>query len=130
MALKMTGGAWIAANDENRGQRDHLRKAFFSEAGLKPVSSLREVSLPGHVRLERTLALFEEASAKRINSADSLEPVISQMKAEIASLGLAAPEVMQGLQSQPLGLLGFSPETFKTFFDVDLETTFARSFMG
>ncbi len=130
MALKIIGDAWISANDENRGQRDAMRKQFFAQAGVTPASSLREVFIPGHVRLQHTLALFEDASAERIDGTESLEAVIAQMKLEIASLGLAAPDVMQMAQLQSSGLLGLSPEAFKAFFDVDLETTFGRSFMG
>ena len=58
MALKITSGAWIAANRENREIRNSKRQQTFDEAGVQPAPSMRDIHVPAKVRLERTVALF------------------------------------------------------------------------
>ncbi len=130
MALKITAGEWIAANDENREQRDTKRKEFFEQSGIMPAERIRDVFVPGTARLSRTLPLFEAASANRVGGNEVLSATVQQMMTEIMILGLAVPDVMPAVEHKAIGMLGLSPEAFKNFFNLDLETTFAKSFMG
>lgn len=130
MALKMTSGAWFAANDENRQQRDSKRKEFFEQSGTVPAKSMRDVFVPGSVRLARALALFETATALRIGGDEQLAAIVEQMKNEIGLVGLAASTIMPSVERQAIGMLGASPEAFNHFFDVDLETSLGHAFRG
>lgn len=129
MALKIISGAWLAANDENRQQRDSKRKEFFAQSGIVPAKRMRDVFVPGEVRLERTLGLFEAATAGRVGGDQQLAAIVDQMKNEIGLIGLAASNIMPSVEQQAIGMLGYSPEAFKNFFDVDLETSLGRAFM-
>jgi hypothetical protein len=126
MALKITSGAWIAANRENREQRNSKRQQTFDEAGVKPASSLREVHVPAKARLGRTVALFPDAAGSRIKD-DNLAAITERMNAAISAIGLSAPPVMRDVERQTLGILGYSPEVLKAFFDADHDTSLERS---
>jgi hypothetical protein len=126
MALKMTSGPWIAANRENRVQRNAKRQQTFDEAGVKPAPSLRETHVPSKARLEQTLALFPDAAGSRIVD-ENLEKITARMNAAIGALGLSAPSVMRDTEFQTLGILGFSPEVMKAFFEADHDTSLELS---
>lgn len=128
MALKIISGAWFAANDENRQQRDSKRKEFFEQSGIVPAKRMRDVFVPGSVRLERTLGLFEAATAERVGGDQQLAAIVDQMKSEIGFIGLAASNIMPEVERQAIGMLGYSPEAFKKFFNVDLETALGHAF--
>ena len=95
-----------------------------------PAKRMREVFVPGPARLSRTVALFETAKASRLDDAHMLAQVVQQLESAIAEIGLASPAIMPEVEQKPLGMLGSSPEAFKKFFDVDLETSLGRAFMG
>ena len=122
MTLKMTSGPWIAANRENRAQRNAKRQQMFEEAGVTPAPSMREIHVPGKARLERTMALFGDAGGSRIKD-ENLAAIAARMKAMIDETGLSTPAVMRDIERQTLGILGFSPEVLKAFFDADHDTS-------
>jgi hypothetical protein len=126
MALKITSGAWIAANRENRSQRNAKRQQLFDEAGIQPALSMRDVHVPAKARLEKTMALFADAAGSRIKDVN-LASAADLMKAAIHTIGLSAPPVMRDVERQTLGILGFSPEVLKAFFEADHDTSLERS---
>ena len=52
------------------------------------------------------------------------------MRLAIDSVGLSAPPVMRGIERQTLGILGYSPEVLKAFFEADHDTSLELSTTG
>jgi hypothetical protein len=87
---------------------------------------MRQVHVNAKARLNGTMALFPDAAGSRIND-DNLAHVTELMKMAIHSVGLSAPSIMRGVERQTLGILGFSPEVLKAFFESDHDTSLERS---
>lgn len=122
MAIKIISGAWIAANHENRKQRNTKRQQTFDEAGIKPAPSMRDVHVPAQSRLPQTLALFPDAAGSRVKD-DNLAAIAGRMKAEIEASGFAAPSVMPPVEQQSLGVVAYSVELLQLYFDTDQVTS-------
>lgn len=126
MALKIISGAWISANDENREIRNSKRDQTFQEAGIKPASSMRDVHIPAQSRRSRTEALFSDAAGSRIKD-DNLSKVVGQMQAALMGTGLSAPQIMPMLEQKSLGIVAYSPELLRLFFETDVLTSLEES---
>ena len=126
MALKTTSGAWTAAWEENRMQRNAAREAFFTAAGFKPATSLRDIQLSPATRITRLLNLAQIAASPRIEGA-GLAEIAQQAALQMALVGLAVPNVALHVELRPLGLSAFAPENLKSFFETDQETALERS---
>lgn len=126
MALKVTSGAWQAASEENKEQRNTLREQFFSQAGIKPAKSMREVHFPLASRLNKLAPQLDITKNNRLSD-DGLKECAELAEAMITLSGLGIPSLTPRPESQTLGLLALSPEVLKRFFITDQETAFERS---
>lgn len=126
MALKIISGTWISANDENREIRNSKRDEMFQEAGIKPAASMREIHVPAQSRLSRTEALFPDAAGSRIKD-DNLSKIVGHMQAALMRTGLSAPQIMPTVEQKSLGIVAYSPELLRLFFETDLLTSLEQS---
>lgn len=126
MALKITSGGWTSASDENRAQRDALRQAFFAEAGIAPVKSLREVNIGPEARTTQALALVAAAENNRIGDAN-LDHIATIAQASLLAAGLGIPSLLRSSESSSLGIVALAPEVLQRFFKTDHRSAFDRS---
>lgn len=126
MALKITSGGWIAAQIENREQRNAERSKAFAATGLARAASLRDVHVPLPARAARIEALFAPASGNRIGDEGLREASVLAASA-LAQVGLGRPASTVPFEHQTWGILALSPEVLKAFFLSDHDTPLERS---
>lgn len=125
MALKITSGEWIAAQVENREQRNAKRSETFAATSLKPAASMRDVHVPPPVRVTRVEALFDPAAGNRIGD-EGLKEASALAASALAQVGLGRVSA-DLLEHQTWGILALSPEVLKAFFLSDHDTPLERS---
>lgn len=126
MALKVNSGAWTSAQVENQSQRDALRDAFFSQAGVTRQSSLRDVFVSPAARITKTMELLNAAQSPRIDD-ENLAPIAARAALELAAIGLSIPVLPNIMETKPLGLTALAPEVLKSFFETDAETALDKA---
>ncbi|NVK13222.1 MAG: hypothetical protein HWE35_03485 [Rhodobacteraceae bacterium] len=121
MALKVTSGAWSDAAKENQQQRDALRRAFFSQAGVPVAASLRQVFLSPASRITNAASLAQHVLSPRIEDANLPAAATAALQAAEA-VGLAVPALPQHFDIRPHSIAAHSPEVLRSFFTEDQET--------
>lgn len=126
MALKMTAGSWTSAQRENRSQRDTEREKFFSEAGVSPAKSLREVYLSPEKRVGQFAKALGMAGQNRIGD-PNLGHITTIAALSLGGYGMTGRSLAGLLDTQPLGIVSLSPEVLQNFFITAPDSTLRKS---
>lgn len=126
MALKPTSGSWNSAQDENRGQRDALREAFFAQAGVKVTASMRDVHLRPATRIRKLGEVMQVTLSPRIDD-KHLAKITGIAQTHMVATGLCVPALGLMPESRSKSIKAFAPEVLRSFFTGEKDTTLDRS---
>ncbi|WP_415919682.1 hypothetical protein [Tateyamaria sp. SN6-1] len=118
--------AWLKAEEENKAQRNALRKAFWADLGITPVSvkdASKSTSTDRTGAYQKVWAM--EDGAKEIDG--NIRDIAAKSKALILSAGLSRGPAAFTPKIKDIDLSNLSTEMWRQFFMTDASSAFEAS---